>query len=159
MVSLPETVPEGPPDCPPASAAEIGAALVRLLRLVERARAEPAGELDRPLYMLLFEVVNSGPARVSALAEAVHSDPSTISRQVAHLVDLGLLQRRPDPDDRRATLLAVTGEGEALLQRARALRDRRVAEIVEGWSTDDRERFAALLNRFTTDFVQWRCAR
>lgn len=156
MVLLPETAPPELSDDP--SATEIGAALVRLLRLVERARAEPEGELDRPFYMLLFEVVNSGPARVSALAEAVHSDPSTVSRQVAHLVDLGLLQRRPDPDDRRATLLTVTAEGEALLQRARTLRDRRVAAIVEGWSTDDRERFAALLNRFTTDFERWRCA-
>src|SRR4051794_35740785 len=40
--------------------------------------------------------------RVSALAEVLHSDVSTVSRQVSTLVDLGFVRRGPDPDDGRA---------------------------------------------------------
>lgn len=144
---------------PDPAAARIGTGLVRLLRLVERVWSQQDGELERPFYMLIAHLADGVPARISALAEAVHSDPSTVSRQVTHLVGLGLLERRPDPDDRRATLLAVTGEGAALLGRARAARDQRIAEIVAGWPTAERDRFADLLHRFTTDLERWRTAR
>lgn len=146
-------------DVPDPAATRIGTGLVRLLRLVERVWSQQDAELDRPFYMLIAHLADDVPARISALAEAVHSDPSTVSRQVTHLVDLGLLERRPDPDDRRATLLAVTADGTALLRRARAVRDRRIAEIVAGWPAADRDRFADLLHRFTTDFERWRAAQ
>ena len=73
--------------------------------------ARPVGEIvttilwDRggaPLHFLLVHLVKGGPQRSGALAEAVHSDPSTISRQVAHLVRLGLVERTADPEDREA---------------------------------------------------------
>ena len=51
-----------------------------------------------------------GPHRSNALAEAVHSDPSTVSRQIAALVKVGYVERRPDPADGRACLLAATDE-------------------------------------------------
>ena len=57
------------------------------------------------------------PLRVSALAEVVHSDVSTVSRQVSTLVDLGFVIRGPDPDDGRAQALTLTDEGTALLHR------------------------------------------
>nr|WP_284289046.1 MarR family transcriptional regulator [Angustibacter aerolatus] len=62
-------------------------------------------------YVLLFHLIRHGAMRSSALAEAVVSDPSTVSRQTASLVDLGLVERLPDPADRRAVLLAPTPAG------------------------------------------------
>ena len=49
-----------------------------------------------------------GPLRAGALADCLQSDPSTVSRQVAALVKDGLLERRADPDDGRASLLVLT---------------------------------------------------
>jgi hypothetical protein len=57
-----------------------------------------------------------GPRRAGALADAVHSDPSTISRQIGHLVKLGYVERTADPEDGRATLLAATDEGRRVLE-------------------------------------------
>lgn len=141
-----------------AAAGEIGTALVRLLRLVERARTVGTGELDRPSFMLLHALIWDGPQRVTSLAEAVRSDPSTVSRQAAHLVGLGLLERRSDPDDRRASLLAASPAGTALLDRTRRARDERIAVIVADWSPAERAQFAALLDRFATGFDAARAA-
>ena len=51
--------------------------------------------------------------RVSARAGCAHSDVSTVSRQVSHLVTHGLLAKLPDPDDRRAHRVTLTDEGRA----------------------------------------------
>ncbi|MGH3797226.1 MAG: MarR family winged helix-turn-helix transcriptional regulator [Pseudonocardiaceae bacterium] len=132
----------------------IGTGLARLVRLLERAPHGRTDDLDRPSFMLLFSLVCAGPSRVTALAAAVHSDPSTVSRQVANLVGMGLLERRADPDDGRASLLAVTDAGMALLKRARQGRDERIAAITEPWEPAERELFAELLDRFTAGFEE-----
>jgi DNA-binding MarR family transcriptional regulator len=139
-----------------ALASRIGTGLARLIRLIDRAAAARGDDLDRPSFMLLHTLVCLGPSRVTALAGAVHSDPSTVSRQAAHLVGLGLVKRRADPDDGRASLLAITDAGTALLARARQRRDERIATIVESWPQTDREQFADLIDRFTAGYEsQW----
>ena len=94
------------------TADEIGSQLVRLVRLLERVQAQYQAEhpdaVDRATYLLLVHLAKDGARRAGALAEAVHSDPSTVSRQVAHLVQLGLVERVADPADGRATLLVAT---------------------------------------------------
>jgi DNA-binding MarR family transcriptional regulator len=138
------------------TADEIGSQLVRLVRLIERVQAhyqaEHSDAVDRATYLLLVHLVKDGPRRAGALAEAVHSDPSTVSRQVAHLVALGLAERVADPADGRATLLVATDEGRRVFEENRQLRNRRIAALIAGWSDDDRRRFALLLTRFTDDF-------
>lgn len=135
-------------------AGRIGTGLARLIRLMERAPLGRDDGLDRPSFMLLFTLVCAGPSRVTTLAGAVHSDPSTVSRQTANLVGMGLLERRADPDDGRASLLAVTEAGMALLGRVRQCRDERIAAITELWEPDEREQFADLLDRFTAGFEE-----
>lgn len=137
-------------------AGRIGTGLGRLIRLVERAPLGREDGLDRPSFMLLYTLVQAGPARVTALAAAVHSDPSTISRQVAGLVGMGLLERRADPADGRASLVAVTEAGTALLERARRRRDERIAAITGPWRPAEREQFADLLDRFADGYEQSR---
>lgn len=144
-------------------AGRIGNELVRLVRLIERAYAQhhiehPDG-VDRATYVLLVHLVDGGPYRSSALAEVVHSDPSTVSRQIAQLVKLGLVQRVSDPADGRAVLLVATAEGERVLVENRRLRDEGIARLLAHWPGEERDRFAGLLARFTTDFERFRAAR
>jgi len=138
------------------TAEEIGGQLVRLVRLIERVQAqyqsEHADAVDRATYLLLVHLAKDGARRAGALAEAVHSDPSTVSRQVAHLVQLGLVERVADPADGRATLLVATDEGRRVFDENRQLRNRRIAGLISGWSDDDRQSFARLLTRFTDAF-------
>ena len=135
-------------------AGRIGTGLGRLIRLIERAPFGREDGLDRPSFMLLFRLVCAGPSRVTDLAAAVYSDPSTVSRQVATLVGMGLLERRADPGDGRASLLAVTDAGTALLGRVRRRRDERIAAITESWQSTEREQFADLLDRFTVGYEE-----
>jgi hypothetical protein len=79
---------------PEEVADRLGRHLVRLIRLIDRSRAHHAATRDEygmehAAYVLLFHLVSEGPRRAGELAEAVHSDPSTLSRQVANLVQLG----------------------------------------------------------------------
>jgi DNA-binding MarR family transcriptional regulator len=134
--------------------------LVRLARLFERARADAAtryrDDVERAAYVLLVDLVTEGPRRLCALAEAVHSDPSTVSRQVAQLVGLGLVQRRPDPQDGRAALFSATEAGLRAFAEHRRVRNQRTAAVVAGWPAEDVCRLVGLLDRLTTDFEHYR---
>ena len=138
------------------TADEIGSQLVRFVRLFERVQARYQAEnpdaVDRATYLLLVHLAKDGACRAGALAEAVHSDPSTVSRQVAHLVRLGLVERVADPVDGRATLLVATEEGRRVFDENRRLRNRRIAALMADWPDDDRRAFARLLTRFTDAF-------
>jgi DNA-binding MarR family transcriptional regulator len=104
--------------------------------------------MDWAAYSLLGHLVHEGPRRASVLAETACVDPSTVSRQVADLVRAGLVERRPDPEDGRATLLAATPEGTAVHDARVARRQRVFARIVDGWAPEDVAVLTALLARF-----------
>ncbi|MGQ0837176.1 MarR family winged helix-turn-helix transcriptional regulator [Actinokineospora sp.] len=109
------------------------------------------GGVDRSSIVLLKALAALGPSRSSVLAEAVHSDPSTVSRQVAGLVKDGLIERRADPGDGRASLLAVTDDGLARLQAQRARFALSLARMVSHWDPADIDRFVELFERFLAD--------
>lgn len=151
------------PSSPPVAddlgvASRIGTGLAQLIRLIERAAVARGEDLDRPTFMLLHTLSCAGPSRLTTLAAAVYSDPSTVSRQTAHLVDMGLVERRADPGDGRASLLAITNAGTALLEHARQRRDDRIEAITGSWQPAEREQFAELIDRFTAGYEASWCA-
>ena len=93
----------------------------------------------------------AGPQRLTALAEAVHADPSTVSRQTAALVRHGLLERRADPADGRASLLVATPEGVRVFEDNKRLRSRMLATALGEWSVTDLAALTVLLERLNTD--------
>lgn len=121
-------------------------------RRAEQTRLGAVGELrnsmDRAAYLLLGRLEAGGPMGVKALAHAMSIDSSTVTRQVTPLVDQGLVDRVPNPDDGRAVLLALSAEGRTRLHEVRSARKRLMAEMLDDWSVDDRERFTELLTRF-----------
>ena len=142
------------------SAEELSEAIIRLTRATQAIRAQIASRaqdgIDWAAYGLLFQLVQDGPRRSSALAEAACVDPSTVSRQVSELVAAGLVERRSDPEDGRAVLLVATEAGHALYA---AKRDRRVAiaeRIVDGWPADDVTQLTELLGRLTDSITALR---
>jgi len=145
-------VPEGA-DARWVTSDRIGLQLVRLIRLMERKRVSKVGDdngVERAAYVLLARLVIDGPHRSNALAEAVHSDPSTVSRQIAALVRIGYVERRSDPADGRACLLAATDEGHRVFEANRESRNREISRITSDWDEADRERLVELMDRFTT---------
>ena len=102
-----------------ATVASVTKSFVGLQRTVRRSKARlhaAAGDdVESATHVLLHVVAAEGPMRASALASSVHADLSTVSRQVAALVSRGLLERQADQLDGRASLLAVTGAGQAAI--------------------------------------------
>jgi DNA-binding MarR family transcriptional regulator len=89
----------------------------------------------------------------------VHSDLSTVSRQVTTLVNRGLLERRADQLDGRACLLAVTDAGRAAIAEHEQGRQAFFDEVLTGWSTEEMGEFARQLERFTGAYDQIHAAR
>jgi DNA-binding MarR family transcriptional regulator len=133
--------------------------LHRLMRLLERVQARHAAQesdgLERATFLLLVHLVKGGPRRLGALAEAVHSDASTVSRQAAALVKLGLAERQADPDDGRASLLAATEAGVRVFQDKRRRRNELSAQLLADWTAEDRRRLRELLVRFNDDYERF----
>jgi DNA-binding MarR family transcriptional regulator len=126
---------------------------VALMRTFGKARARmlaaAAHDVEWSAHVVLKCVENEGPMRASAIADLLRSDPSTVSRQVASLVKDGLLERRSDPDDGRASLLALTDKADDVLAEHDRIRLDYFAQMLDGWSETDLRRFAGLLGRFT----------
>ncbi len=105
-------------------------------------------ESDFGQLAVLMKLAKGGPTRASTLADQICADPSTVSRQVAALVRGGLLERRSDPGDGRASLLALTHEGWAKVGEFADTRAHAIEPLIGDWSADDREIFIELLERY-----------
>ncbi len=90
-----------------------------------RVNAELPSGLSRTSASVLKYLFENGPQRVTALATREQVAQPTMSVIAKRLVARGLVERRPDPEDRRATLVAITPLG------AQTLRER--ARLRTGW--------------------------
>jgi len=138
---------------PYSPTAALGDDLIRVVKLLHHVRQQAPRQhpqVDPMAYPLLFNL-KVGPMRVSALAEALHSDVSTVSRQVSTLVDLGFVERGPDPDDGRAQALSLTDEGSTLLTAIREDRNRWLQGLLADWPDDDVTSFSTHLRHFASD--------
>jgi DNA-binding MarR family transcriptional regulator len=102
--------------------------------------------------LALFETAIGGPLRLSELAERMGITAPTASRAVDCLVELGLLERLPDPDDRRAVSIDVTEPGRARIEERLALAAAALEPAVAALSAQDRARLVSLLARLADAF-------
>jgi hypothetical protein len=104
--------------------------LVRLMKLFQSLRQHAPRlhpGVDTASYPILFNL-QDGPRRVSDLAGCVHSDVSTVSRQVSGLVTHALVEKVPDP------------------------RGEWFRSVLADWSEDEATAFTHSLERLVTDF-------
>lgn len=107
-------------------------------------------DLDPASYSLMLLVAEAGPLRGMDLADRTRLDKSTISRQLATLVRLDLLEKAPDPDDGRARRVQLSELGARLLAEARAARRQQLRGQFVQWSTEDLVEFARLLGKLNS---------
>jgi DNA-binding MarR family transcriptional regulator len=143
--------------------ASVTESFIDLQRTVRRSKARllaaAGNDVESATHLLLHVVESEGPMRASALAAGVQADLSTVSRQVAALVGRGLLERRADQLDGRASLLAVTGAGRAAIAEHEQGRQAFFDEVLTGWSTDELRQFAQQMERFTAAYDRIHTAR
>jgi len=127
---------------------EVGVLIRRVRRAIgERARSVHP-ELQPMSYLLLAHLAETGPMRSSALAETFGADKGAVSRQVQHLSDLGLLDKAPDPEDGRATLLSPSEDARRRLDMVTDQRRRRLDERLGDWSDEDLDALVGALGRY-----------
>ena len=123
-------------------------------RRAEQTRLGGVGQarnsMDRAAYLLLNRLDQRGPMGVKALGHGMGIDSSTVSRQVAPLVEAGLVTRTTHPEDGRAVVLELSSHGIARLGQVRSSRRELMAVLTDDWSAEDRETFCTLLTRFNT---------
>jgi DNA-binding MarR family transcriptional regulator len=100
------------------AAAELRAVLGQLLRRLRTENSRPTSQLA-----VLGRLDRGGPQTTSGLAAAEHMRPQSMAEVVAELQADGLVDRTPDPTDRRRLLLALTQEGRDFVRRERRRRE------------------------------------
>lgn len=114
----------------------------------ERMVQEAGISLDRALFPLLVGIERRGPIGVVELADCVGRDYTTVSRQVAKLESLGLVERRGSTTDQRVREAIVTQKGKAMTDRVDAARDRIGRDIFATWDAHDIEELVRLMRKF-----------
>ena len=128
-------------------------ALIRTVKgLVIPGNGERA-ELDRSAYAVLGTLVHLGPSRLSDLAHHLQLDLSTVSRQVRLLIDSGHVDRVPDPDDGRASLLSISRIGDEVMRREQARRHRLLDAALGSLNPAERDTLVDLFTRVSTYFA------
>jgi DNA-binding MarR family transcriptional regulator len=111
--------------------------LVRHLETVGR-KSSLYSEIDRAGYLALRTLERLGPAHTNALAEALHLDASTVTRQVNALVAGGYVARRPDPSDRRSSILELTPDGTRSMGKVERERKQLLGGLLADWKDAER---------------------
>lgn len=136
---------------PEQSVDELFEVLARYVRLRDRAVHRMVwsvdGEYETAALKGLFHLARQS-MRSRDLADALHADPSTVSRHVSQLVELGLVRREADPDDGRATLLVITDSGRERVEAMREARRSAMRGALAEWSDSEMETLTTLLDRF-----------
>ncbi len=145
-----------------AGVASVTDSVIELLRTVRRSKArllaQAGNDVESATQILLRTVAAEGPMRASALAASVQSDLSTVSRQVTALIGRGLLERRADELDGRASLLVVTDAGQAVIAHHEQARQQFFDTVLTGWTAAELSQFAGLMERFTASYDQTHAA-
>ena len=90
--------------------------VARLLRTLADQRAAKFG-MTRAQWAVLFRLDRTQGLKQCELAEILDLQPITLTRQLDRLCDSGLIERRPDPDDRRVKRLYLTPAAAPVLER------------------------------------------
>jgi DNA-binding MarR family transcriptional regulator len=119
----------------PTDAHQIARSVARMNR---RLRQERQSDLTPTQLSVLVSVRLIGPATPGAIAAHERVRPPSITRTLTHLLEAGLVTREPHPDDGRQVLVAVSPEGETVLDAERSRRDLWLAHELASLTTDER---------------------
>ena len=104
------------------------------------------------MLSLVRRLSRSQEVTVGALAEQMRLDHSRVSRVVADLVKRGVLRREASQEDARRTLVALTAEGVAWLDRMNEVKHEVIGQVLSDWNQEDLEAFSDLYERFVERF-------
>lgn len=127
--------------------------LIRATRANLRKTADEfSGGIEPVPYTLLIYLQKNPGARLSDIADAQCVGKGTMSRQLARLEKLDLIERVVDPTDSRGQLVQVTAVAVEKLQVVRTRQVARMRSAMADWDVTDVDNLTELLERFVNDF-------
>lgn len=105
--------------------------------------------LTPPQFAALVKIRDFGIVSQNRLGRSVAMDPATSQGVTQRLLAKGLIKRKDDPEDRRRTLLSLTSEGEATVERLIPLGKQVSTETLEPFTPEEQTLFLSLLAKIT----------
>lgn len=124
----------------------------RLLRRAFDVRTRAIG-VNRTQWRMLTTLSRNEGANQGQLAELLDVEPITLCRMVDKLSEAGLVERRPDPADRRAWRIHLSEAAHPILAELRLLADGLLDDALAGLDAAERSQLADLLGRMRDNLV------
>jgi DNA-binding MarR family transcriptional regulator len=129
--------------------------ITRLYLLQSASFAEVFGRygLSFGEYEVLAALTRSGPPhrmKPSELVGALVLSSGAMTNRIDRVEEAGLVERLPDPDDRRATLVALTDKGRQVVDEALIAHLANEERLLGGLTTGERRQLAGLLRKLLT---------
>jgi DNA-binding MarR family transcriptional regulator len=135
-ISAPETLDQ----------AELAARMrLAIARIHRQLRQDTNDGLTLTQLSTLVRVEEHEPVRPGQLATLEGISPSTLTRLIAMLEELGMIARLTDPTDGRVSFLRLTDKGRTSLEKIRSRRTARLLDRLSALSVEDRRRLVAAL--------------
>lgn len=148
------------PTAPSAVDVELERSLEGLFRLAANRRFEArqtaavGAVVTRAGYALLRGLADHGTLSVRRLGTVSAMDPATVSRQVAALIEEGLVARVSAEGDNRSVELSLSARGREVYERIVAYRLAHLRNVLHDWSIEDKLAAARLVERLAHGFAE-----
>jgi DNA-binding MarR family transcriptional regulator len=109
-------------------------------------------DMEPAAYGLLVILQREGSMRLTDIAASVGVGKPSVSRQIAMLEHLGLVQKEADPLDGRAQAISLTDAGTRQLVAAQTARKQAFHELMEDWDVEDLTRLGTLIAALNTTY-------
>ena len=120
---------------------------LQLTRTLDRRMAEHGASLARTKLLLCLQ--KRGPLRGTDIADFFSQSPRTVTEAIDGLERDGLVERKPDPSDRRAKQIHITDKGVDAVARTEPLRRQIIDQTFGILSADDRESLGVILEKLS----------
>lgn len=128
--------------------------LRRLERLIDSQQKFCCSGATLAQCHVLLEVEELGQSTTGQLAESLNLDKSTLSRTIDGLVNLRLLARLSNPQDRRTIPLSLTKQGEAICETINSASDVFYSQVLERIPGDLQPQVMESFDRLVQAFVE-----
>ncbi|MEU6412750.1 MarR family transcriptional regulator [Microbispora sp. NPDC046933] len=118
-----------------------------LVAISARSLAAAEDRVTLPQFRMLL-VVGQGETKLVTLADKLGVNPSTAMRMADRLAAAGLLKREVNPQNRRETLLRLTGNGRRIVDEVTARRKEEIAGILTRMPASQRQALIVAMREF-----------
>lgn len=125
-----------------------GRLYLRMHRLFDRRMAASGASLARTKMMMFID--REGPVRAADIAELFSLAPRTVTEALDSMERAGLVERSPDPQDRRAKRVTITDVGKSAIAASEPERLALIEEVFGILTVEERAQFLGVMDKLSS---------